>query len=467
MFHFVSGSSMPPMFGFGGGMGGMGGIPMMGGMPGMMSMGGPPPADPPGTHTELYDRLGLECDASAEDIRKAHKRLRIKLHPDKPSGDKERFQEVQEAYEVLSNPKLRTIYDKWGKDGVEKMGHMAEPIKRRVDAVHVGVKLRLEEVFAKQSRTIQFKRATFTGHRQVVDVVTERVEIPKGAPDGFRIILREKGHVVRNPRGDEDRGDVVVRVQYDMEGGEEGSGSHVGGPAGGLASGPVGGPAGGQGALHAEGFELMREVSVSFRLALLGGVIKTRGLDDEGRPMDLEVSIPPRLLFQGHRAAADGPDETGRPGATHSIVSVPEQGLPIGSTGSRGGLCLVCTIDLAPLRSMVVSKELHRLLSEELPQPAGEGDLPSGVVQGHGVGTGRGVGRGTGRGVGRGSDEGEEGEFGVLTVSAPLRVTAEAFRAEDARERVNWSKEYFGMDDEDDEDGFPGLGARPVQCRTQ
>ena len=60
---------------------------------------------------DYYKILGLSKDARPEDIRKAYKRLAIKHHPDKAKGDKkvaeEKFKEISEAYQVLSDPKKR------------------------------------------------------------------------------------------------------------------------------------------------------------------------------------------------------------------------------------------------------------------------------------------------------------------------------------------------------------------------
>ena len=64
---------------------------------------------------DLYKLLGLSRDASQEEIRKAHRKLVRKYHPDANSEDpqaEERFKEIQQAYEVLSNPQKRRGYDK-------------------------------------------------------------------------------------------------------------------------------------------------------------------------------------------------------------------------------------------------------------------------------------------------------------------------------------------------------------------
>ncbi|MEM6560657.1 MAG: DnaJ C-terminal domain-containing protein, partial [Planctomycetota bacterium] len=71
---------------------------------------------------DYYDILGVSKTASADDIKKAHRKLARKFHPDVNRDDptaSEKFQSVQEAYEVLSDAKKRTRYDEFGHAGVE------------------------------------------------------------------------------------------------------------------------------------------------------------------------------------------------------------------------------------------------------------------------------------------------------------------------------------------------------------
>eukprot|EP01017_Pseudomicrothorax_dubius_P042763 TRINITY_DN7023_c0_g1_i1.p1 TRINITY_DN7023_c0_g1~~TRINITY_DN7023_c0_g1_i1.p1 ORF type:complete len:395 (-),score=79.89 TRINITY_DN7023_c0_g1_i1:287-1471(-) len=75
----------------------------------------------PSSNTEsdpkrLYDVLGVEPRATADEIKKAYVRLAKQLHPDK-GGDPEKFAELQEAYEVLSDPERRELYDRFGEKG--------------------------------------------------------------------------------------------------------------------------------------------------------------------------------------------------------------------------------------------------------------------------------------------------------------------------------------------------------------
>src|SRR3954467_5136101 len=66
---------------------------------------------------EYYDTLKVDRKASQDDIRKSYRRLARKYHPDLNPGDKaaeDRFKSLQEAYDVLSDPKKRQMYDQQG-----------------------------------------------------------------------------------------------------------------------------------------------------------------------------------------------------------------------------------------------------------------------------------------------------------------------------------------------------------------
>src|SRR6266436_2353725 len=66
---------------------------------------------------EFYETLKVDRKASSDEIRKSYRRLARKYHPDLNPGDKaaeDRFKKLQEAYDVLSDPKKRQMYDQQG-----------------------------------------------------------------------------------------------------------------------------------------------------------------------------------------------------------------------------------------------------------------------------------------------------------------------------------------------------------------
>ena len=74
--------------------------------------------------TEYYDRLGVSKDASQDEIKRAYRKMSKKYHPDinKEPGAEEKYKEVQEAYETLSDDQKRAAYDQYGPDGANGFG---------------------------------------------------------------------------------------------------------------------------------------------------------------------------------------------------------------------------------------------------------------------------------------------------------------------------------------------------------
>jgi molecular chaperone DnaJ len=75
--------------------------------------------------TDYYELLGLSHSATPEEIKKAYRQLALKYHPDRNPGDKEaeeRFKVISNAFQVLSDPEKRRLYDKFGPEGPSRAG---------------------------------------------------------------------------------------------------------------------------------------------------------------------------------------------------------------------------------------------------------------------------------------------------------------------------------------------------------
>ena len=133
---------------------------------------------------DYYDVLGLDRDASPEQIKKAYRRAAHKHHPDRNTGDPDaepRFKEAAESYEVLSDPAKRQQYDRFGHAGMSSSGvhdfsHMgAEDIfsmfadifggsrrsRGRGADLQTEVEISLAEVATGAERSIEFSRSDF------------------------------------------------------------------------------------------------------------------------------------------------------------------------------------------------------------------------------------------------------------------------------------------------------------------
>ena len=74
---------------------------------------------------DYYRTLGVACNAGPDEIKTAYRKLAMKHHPDRNPGNSESeaaFKEINEAYEVLSSPEKRQVYDQYGAEGLKEIG---------------------------------------------------------------------------------------------------------------------------------------------------------------------------------------------------------------------------------------------------------------------------------------------------------------------------------------------------------
>lgn len=99
---------------------------------------------------DYYEVLGINKDASADEIKKAYRKLALKYHPDKNPDDasaENSFKEASEAYETLSNSEKKQVYDQFGHDGPRNMGGFYRQPQRTGENIRLLVTITLEEAY--------------------------------------------------------------------------------------------------------------------------------------------------------------------------------------------------------------------------------------------------------------------------------------------------------------------------------
>ncbi len=186
-------------------------------------------------YRDYYAILGVEPTASAEDIRKAYRRLARRYHPDVSKEDdaEERFKEVSEAYQTLSDPEKREAYDQLGRhrpgedfqpspewdtrfwqEGVEEDIDLAELLQRigfhraarrqgaagqgapsrRGQDYEIATSLSLEDAARGKDIALEFTVPEIgPDGRMRREAKTARIRVPKGVSDGERLRVPGKG----------------------------------------------------------------------------------------------------------------------------------------------------------------------------------------------------------------------------------------------------------------------------------
>lgn len=174
-----------------------------------------------------YEDLGVEKTASAEEIKKAYRKLSLKYHPDKPNGDQEKFKKINEAYQVLSDTNKRRQYDRPVQSFAgmpHSMGHTGIPeeiinmmfrhnvhFQQRTSKpvpIMKTLQISLEQAFYGGSMPITIERWVMRDTTKTTEQETVYIDIPSGIDSNEVILLQGKGN-----QSEKGNGDVRIQIQ--------------------------------------------------------------------------------------------------------------------------------------------------------------------------------------------------------------------------------------------------------------
>ncbi|KAK9903168.1 hypothetical protein M0R45_001179 [Rubus argutus] len=142
-----------------------------------------------------YEILEVPKNASQDDLKKGYRKAAMKHHPDK-GGDPEKFKELAHAYEVLSDPEKRGIYDQYGEDGVKQR-------QRKGEDVIYHLKVSLEELYNGASKKVSFTHNRICSKCKGTGKSTKRKQDHRSCHKckGDKVVGKEKTLLVHVEKG--------------------------------------------------------------------------------------------------------------------------------------------------------------------------------------------------------------------------------------------------------------------------
>lgn len=228
-----------------------------------------------------YATLGVGENADSDEIKRAYRKLASQHHPDK-GGDTQRFQEIQTAYDTLSDPGKKQQYDLERQGGMpggihfqfhngdfseifrnfgfsEHFAQAHRPQPRRNKDLRIEIQLPVAATLEDQTKTISVQ--TTKGHRETVVV-----NIPRGITNGTNIKYPELGDNLFDTLA---RGDLYVQIN--VHAAEN---------------------------FHVNGIDLYTKISVNCLLAITGGETIITGLDGRTFAMSIPPAMQPGTKFR-------------------------------------------------------------------------------------------------------------------------------------------------------------------------
>lgn len=288
-----------------------------------------------------YKVLGVDRNASKDDIKNAYRKLAKEHHPDSSGGDDTRFKEVNEAYKILTDPRAKSEYEEqkfrntqrnnpfassggfWRSSGVSPEDIFREymkdggfnvhfsygKVKRKTHGESITIRaiLKLEDVFHGKTLDIKLDRyERVNSEKREKRNRRIKINVPKGAKSGQELVLRNQGHQGINGGKD---GDIIVRLEIKRHN-----------------------------YFIRKNNDLYARISIPFTQAMIGDKIPFSNIDGE----KIDVIIPPK---------SQQDDE----------IEIPNKGMPVGNSDIRGYLRLIIEITLPTDLSDEEEKFIHDL----------------------------------------------------------------------------------------------------------
>lgn len=257
--------------------------------------------------------LGVNKNASKEEIKSAYRKLAKDHHPDANGGDDSKFKQINEAYKILTDPVAKAQHEEdmfrrdpfsgsspedFFREFMSQRGFSFNPNSSRVKVKHNGtninikVFLSLEEAFYGKSIEMSIDRLERLDDSKLIQKNKRiKVNIPKGAKDGQQLVLKGQGNQGRGGGRD---GDIVIIIQLK------------------------------QNALFSvREHNIYSKIKISFTQAILGDNIIFKNIDNE----KVDITIP-KFSQQNQN------------------VEILNKGMPVGNSDIRGNLILTIDIEM-------------------------------------------------------------------------------------------------------------------------
>lgn len=204
----------------------------------------------------FYKTLDLDENASVEQIKKNFRKLSMKYHPDKNNGKDDKFKEINEAYETLSDPQLKQRYDMQRKGGFGNFPNMGNAhsnfgfnedmmnaffsgglsgmrggngpniqifrngvpvnINKRLQKpvpIIMNIVVSIEQSYEGCKLPVEIERWVMEESNKKTEKETVYIDIPKGIDNNEMIILRDKGNII----SDTNKGDIKIHIHVSNE----------------------------------------------------------------------------------------------------------------------------------------------------------------------------------------------------------------------------------------------------------